>query len=33
MLTSASLFALMLLPALSMLVLSLLVGIFEQKIL
>ena len=31
MLTSASLFALMLLPALSMLILALLVGFFERK--
>jgi hypothetical protein len=31
MLTSASLFVLMLLPALSMLILSLLVGFFEPK--
>jgi hypothetical protein len=31
MLTSASLFMLMLLPALSMLILSLLVGLFEGK--
>lgn len=32
MLTSVSLFTLMLLPAFSMLILSLLVGFFEQKI-